>query len=700
MEVCQLGRRVRSSWLLQSISEILFMGRKKIVLDILCFESFFNSSIGSKSQAEIFYLHESSLFSFIKKFYAKYLGTKFKKLGNLSYSENILGNRTIYETIQEETKEDIFSFLDSKKFKKSLSRCKKKESLNDQKLNYFLVTQIYPFFYRAREIISLIEYEKINPDILLLKKPHLLSLTIENTDIPIRNYKILFSNIFRISMREDSLYDGFIYRKYNSLKISLIIKEFLKKVMIFSIYFVFKDSVTEKSDLSKKSIGVELLQSRINLSETNDLFFIDSSVIDDEQICLIEYDEKPSIGTFFLSNTNKRNEPKLKYGKESYDVISNRKFSRLKILNITNLLNQKYVGEVNSSYRIKNLAILIGPVHLFTYLLSIIGVLFFHWRKDKYLKLLLMQYHFDSTIFSKIFNEANLKILWTMYDGGEDALIKSQAIENSGGYFCGSHWSHYPITCIDNQKCYDVLFTWSDHFSEMLNEYYKSKKTFIVGYPSTDYLEKYIDEANRIREMHSGKFLITFNDNTYFNDGPVSEESYYSFYNLALEVLEKFDETVIYLKPKRSNHYKSYIKNNKSLEKYIDEGRLNLLISDHSRSKVPPAFPALFSDLVIGLGLSTTTMESTISGALSFNIINEMVFKDNKFYKCGLNKVVFNKKETVIKAIDKVISHKDNDVYLKSLEHYGILDSFLDQNSKTRISKALLEILGSKQIIS
>ena len=212
--------------------------------------------------------------------------------------------------------------------------------------------------------------------------------------------------------------------------------------------------------------------------------------------------------------------------------------------------------------------------------------------------------------------------------------------------------------------------------------------------------EKYIDEARRIRETHSGNFLITFNDNTYFNDGPVSEESYYSFYNLALEVLEKFDQTVIYLKPKRSNHFKRYIKNNRRLGKYIDEGRLNLLISDHSRSKVPPAFPALFSDLVIGLGLSTTTMESTISGALSFNIINEMVFKHNEFYKKGLNKIVFNNKETAIKAIDKVIAHKDNDDYLESLEHYKILDSFLDQNAKTRISKALLEIAGSKQIIS
>ena len=77
-----------------------------------------------------------------------------------------------------------------------------------------------------------------------------------------------------------------------------------------------------------------------------------------------------------------------------------------------------------------------------------------------------------------------------------------------------------------------------------------------------------------------------------------------------------------------------------------------------------------------------------------------MVFKHNEFYKKGLNKIVFNNKENAIKAIDKVIAHKDNDDYLESLEHYRILDSFLDQNAKTRISKALLEIAGSKQIIS
>jgi len=683
------------------------MDRKKIVLDVLCFESFFKASIGKKLKCEIFYLHESSLFFFVKKFYTKYLGVKFTNLGSLSYSENKLGSRSIYEVIQEETKQDIFSFLESKSFKKNLSTYLEGASFNDQKLNYFLVTQLYPSFYRTRELLSIVEFEDIKPDIFLVRRSHFDSLSIKNTNISIQNYEPSFSYFFPITKRQDSLYDGFIYRRYNSLKSSLIIKDFLKKIMIFTNYFIYKGSDITNSNFTKKSdhknrqtIGIELLQSRINLSETNDLFFIDSSIIQDDQICLIEYDETFSLRTLFSFKTKKRHEPKMKYSKESYNVISNRNFSRLKILNVINYFNQKYAGEVNNNYRIKNLGSLIGPIRIFNYLISIMRLLFHYKNEDKYLKFLLKQYEFDSNYFSRIFEEANLKILWTMFDGGEDQLVKSQAIEGANGFFCGSHWSHYPIICVDNQKCYDVLFTWSDHFSKILNEYYQSRKTFIVGYPSTDYLDKYVDQANRIRKIHSDKFIITFNDNTYYNDGPVSEESYNSFYSLALEILEEYENTIIYFKPKRSNHFKTYLKNHKKLEKFLDEERVHILISDHSRSKVPPTFPALFSDLVIGLGLSTTTIESTISGALSYNIISQSVFKNNDFYQNGLDKVVFNKKKSARKAIDKVITQKDNDIYLKSLEYYKILDPFMDQNAKTRISKGLLEILDNKLMIN
>ena len=678
------------------------MDRKKIVLDVLCFESFFKASIGNKLKCEIFYLHESSLFFFVKKFYTKYFGVKFTNLGNLSYSENRLGSRSIYEAIQEETKRDIFSFLESKSFKKNLSTYLEGVSFNDQKLNYFLLTQLYPFFYKTREILSIVEFEDIKPDIFLVRRSTFDSLSIKNTNISIQNYEPSFSYFFPITKREDSLYDGLIYQRYNSFKSSLIIKDFFKKIKIFTNYFIYKDSDITNSNLTKKSdhknrqtIGIELLQSRINLSETNDLFFIDSSIIQDDQICLIEYDEKFSLETFFPFRTKKKHEPKMKYGKESYNVVSNRNFSRLKILNVINFFNQKYSGEVNDSYRIKNLGSLIGSIRIFNYLASIMRLLFHYKNQDKYLKFLLKQYEFNSNYYSKIFEEANLKILWTMFDGAEDQLTKSQAIESVDGFFCGSHWSHFPNICVDNHRCYDILFTWSDHFSKMLNEYYQSRKTFIVGYPSTDYLDKYVDQANRIRKIHSDKFIITFNDNTYFNDGPVSKESYNSFYSLALEILEEFENTIIYFKPKRSNHFKAYLKNNKKLEKFLDQERVHILIADHSRSKVPPTFPALFSDLVIGLGLSTTTIESTISGALSYNIISQSVFKNNDFYQNGLDKVVFNTKKSARKAINKAMIQKDNDIYLKSLEYYKILDPFMDDKARIRISEGLHEILNT-----
>ena len=143
----------------------------------------------------------------------------------------------------------------------------------------------------------------------------------------------------------------------------------------------------------------------------------------------------------------------MKYGKESYNVVSNRNFSRLKILNVINFFNQKYSGEINDSYRIKNLGSLIGSIRIFNYLASIMRLLFHYKNQDKYLKFLLKQYEFNSNYYSKIFEEANLKILWTMFDGAEDQLTKSQAIENIDGFFCGSHWSHFPNICVDNHRC-------------------------------------------------------------------------------------------------------------------------------------------------------------------------------------------------------------------------------------------------------
>ena len=111
------------------------MKRKKIVLDILCFESFFSSSIGKKKKSDIYYLSESAIFSLVKKFYEKYQDVRFIKIGEYSYSEKSLGNKSLYEVIQEETKKDIFSFINSKEFTKDLAKYKQDESFNKQKFD-------------------------------------------------------------------------------------------------------------------------------------------------------------------------------------------------------------------------------------------------------------------------------------------------------------------------------------------------------------------------------------------------------------------------------------------------------------------------------------------------------------------------------------------------------------------------------------
>jgi hypothetical protein len=677
------------------------MIKKKVVVDILCFESFFKAPISYQYKSEFYFLHEAKIFTILKYFYSTYLGVKFIKIGQSSYSEELFQGRSLYEHIHESVKEDVLFFLKLKNIDTLLSKFIKNNPVNKRKLDYSLISYLFPFFYRTREVLSLTEFERIKPDIILLKRSHLGNAKLCDSDYLVKYYNLYISAIFSINIRDKAYFDKYLYRKYNSSRLKFVLKDITKKCLIFFEYCVFKPSL--KSSNGGKSIGVELLQVKIDLSKVNDLFFIDNTIINDEDICLIENQHpltlsgisKNIIKIMTSSNIDiaRNQELKEKYSSESYDQLSDKNYSRLKILNGINLISQIAIGEVNQNYKKKNLAFLIGRTNLLSYILNNIKLLFHIRNDEKYLLFLLKKFKMESDLWTKIYKEANLKILWSMFDGGEDQLIKSQAIENCDGFFSGSHWSLYPLMCIDNQKCYDILFTWSDHFSRMLNQYYLSKKTYIIGYPSTDYLHYYVKKAKEIRQKNSNKFIITFNDNSFFSDTGISEKHYIAFYDLAIETINKHQNVIVYVKPKRSEFFNKYFEKNQTIKKYINQGRIKPLLSETSRSKVPPGFPAMFSNLVVGLGLSTTTIESTICGALSYNI-DFLGYSNNEFSKKSLNKIVFNDKESLLEAIDRAIEGNIEELYIESLEYYKILDPFMDKKSKTRISEGLKELIG------
>ena len=67
---------------------------------------------------------------------------------------------------------------------------------------------------------------------------------------------------------------------------------------------------------------------------------------------------------------------------------------------------------------------------------------------------------------------------------------------------------------------------------------------------------------------------------------------------------------------------------------------------------------------------------------------------DSSSYINGINKIVFNDKESLLEAIDRAIEGNIEELYIESLEYYKILDPFMDKKSKNR-SKKIKYHIGS-----
>ena len=101
------------------------------------------------------------------------------------------------------------------------------------------------------------------------------------------------------------------------------------------------------------------------------------------------------------------------------------------------------------------------------------------------------------------------------------------------------------------------------------------------------------------------------------------------------------------------------------------------------------------SDLVIGLGTSTTTLESFISGTPAINL-DLCKFPNNEFCVKGMNKVVFDDSNKIIDLINEFQTTTKESMHKRQEEYYKILDPFLDRKSGYRVAKKLKNILNRK----
>ena len=645
--------------------------------DCLCFESFFSAGLQKAISSEWYFTSESKIFSPFRKILSNLPSVSFKRLDYTSYSNTLFAKSTLYEAIQEETKVTIRELLDSDFYREEIKYFSDDYKLNRNKANHFLTVHYFPYVYRFIEIKNLlIHLENKNAKIILLNSP-ITPFTSKIDNLNIGNYRMIFSNFFGIKDREHYFYDyTHVMKPYFRSRRVFFLKEILKTISLITYSVSYKGPKDDKKGQS--CLGIEMLQRKINPKGTKDLFFVGNEELQDSDCCIIEE-------SIYTSH----------YKKDSYDVIKSRDFRRLKFFNYKALVGQRREGQIDKEYQtyflleVINFSLFLKKILSFSlYLLSL--------SPNKRINgFLLKNYEFDSYVWSEIYKKFNISVVWTMLDGGYQQVSRSQAIERNDGVYCGSHWSNYPMILVFNYKPYDVMFSWSEHFENLFLSEFPHSELYQVGYTSSDYFEYHKSNATKLRDEYPGKFIITFNDNIFHNDIAISESHYDDFYSLAIRAIEENQDVVVFIKPKRVSLFHEKIESFKKLQAHLDSGKARLFSPDNERSKITPAELAMASDLVIGLGTSTTTLESFISGTPAINL-DLCKFPNNEFCVKGMNTVVFDDPDKIINMINKYQSTTKESIHKGQEEYYKILDPFLDQKSGNRIAKKLKNILNRK----
>ena len=221
-------------------------------------------------------------------------------------------------------------------------------------------------------------------------------------------------------------------------------------------------------------------------------------------------------------------------------------------------------------------------------------------------------------------------------------------------------------------------------------------ETFQIGYPSDHYFEKRRPKAISLRNKYAGKFILSYQDNVMANDLPYSKNMQIQVHEMLLSILKEYDDVVVFLKPKREYVFNAVIKEVPELREFIDKGRIVTFFGKTSRTKAVPAEIGMASDLVVGLGISTTAAECQFAGTLGFHA-DLTGFRGNEFGNRGLGKIVFRDITTLKDAIIDVIENGTSKKYLEYKELYSTLDPFQDGNAYRRmgfVMKNLQDLLN------
>jgi len=450
-------------------------------------------------------------------------------------------------------------------------------------------------------------------------------------------YKNIFFYINK--KKKENIYYNFLYFRYFSSFLSSY-----KKIFQFLIICI-RGIVKPKCKYLEKTLAIDILQREIDLNNITDLYWLKFSKTNRDNICAISH---------------------VKWDDSSLNILR-----QLKMKNL-------YFADLPLFFKdFLKIIFLLPNIFFYTFFFKTFG----GWLKFyKYL------YSAQTIYYQSVYKMQNIKVYFSMIDTDEDKLVKAQALELNDALFIQSHWSNFPTYKKINQKCCDILFTWSSHFKKNNFSDYPFKKLYSLGYPSDHYFEQIKNEKLK-NHTDQSKFVISYMDNIFYNDIYYGKTASKRIMKVFIKLLNKHHNLLLFLKPKSKSGFEILKKLIPEIDFFIEKKRIKVFFGDKINEKFNPARLANLSNLVVGMGVSTAAAESSFFGTVSFHYDNLNLIDQNEFCRKNLNKVVFNSLEKLEIAMTKqIISSKMS--IIENKKYHETLDSY--QDGKTGIRTALI----------
>jgi len=643
----------------------------EIWLDLLCWESILKILPLYGSKKKVYYCQVSKMFLPFLRLFQSLTKIHLIQIQDFVFGEERVGNVSAYEVVNNKLKillENIGARWVQSRLVNDFVR---RNNFNIDKIKAYLKESAFSYLYRPMEIIVMAEVKSRGTKhcFVLKRTPFSEILNQELRGHSIVFYRSLFSPPFSIIKRKNYFLDNNTF--YNSLGRTEVLVTILLRWSIATIKSVF-DTVYRKYQRGFRSnsqinIGVEQLQSRMRLDEINDIFWFKDSFIEPE--------------TIFVFDT------------EGLDIESQKIFEILGVVRVstrTPLL--LWLKGLFKEHKASCVTICVAPELLYSLktlnLLTAVSKCVVSWKEDNWLCLQMENYKCRVFYWQSIYKKLNIRILWSMIDVDKNKLAKSQALENLGGFYAGSHWSTYPLYNGLNRKYYDLFFLWGPYFVDNVFDDYAYLEEFIVGYPSDHYFGKQLERAKLLRTKYYGKFIISYHDNMLFDDIPYSMNMQIQLYEMLLSLLDENNHVVLFIKPKRKYLFEKIAEEIPRVRALIEMGKIVTFFGETCHTKEVPAMVGIASDLVIGLGISTAATECYFAGTLAFHA-DFTKLTNNEFANQGLGKFVFRDVESLRIAIQNIIDDGIGDKYLKYKGLYNRLDPFQDGQAYKRVEFVL-----------